>query len=113
MNRITVAIVLVGLVGIASLSVSSGLAEPTTVVRGPNSEKLTALRTERRDVLRQAVKQAEEAYRNGVAEYTSIPRTTWCMRPSTNWAELTATNSKRSARGPCSTDCWRGPRGRA
>jgi outer membrane protein TolC len=76
MNRIAIAIVFVGLVAVTGLYVSPGVAQPTTVVRGPDTEKLTALRKERRDVLRQAVKQAEEAYRNGVAEYTSIPRTT-------------------------------------
>jgi outer membrane protein TolC len=76
MNRIALSVVLVGLGAVAGLFVSSGLAEPTTVVRGPDAEKLTALRKERRDVLRQAVKESEEAYRHGVIPYTSIPRIT-------------------------------------
>jgi outer membrane protein TolC len=76
MNRIALAVVLVGLGSAAGLFVSSGLAEPTTDVLGPDGEKLTALRKERRDVLRQAVKETEEAYRHGVIPYTSIPRIT-------------------------------------
>jgi outer membrane protein TolC len=76
MNRIAFSIVLVGLGGVAGLFVSSGLAEPTTVVRGPDATKVTALQKERRDVLREAVKLTEEGYRNGVGEFTSIPRLT-------------------------------------
>jgi outer membrane protein TolC len=76
MNRIALSVVLVGLGAVAGLFVSSGLAEPPTVVRGPDAEKLTALREERRDVLRQAVKESEEAYRHGVIPYASIPRIT-------------------------------------
>jgi outer membrane protein TolC len=76
MNRIAFAVVCVGLIAVAGLFVSSGRAEPTTPVRKLDAEKLTALRKERRDVLRQAVKQTEEAYRNGVKDYTSIPRVT-------------------------------------
>ena len=76
MNRIAFSIVLVGLGVATGLLVSSGLAEPTAVVRGPNAENLTALRKERRDILREAVEQAEVAFRNGRREYTSIPRIT-------------------------------------
>ena len=75
MNRIAFAIVLAGLGIVTGLFVSSGLAEPASV-RGPDAEKLTALRKERRDVLRQAARQAEEAYRSGLIPYTSVPRIT-------------------------------------
>lgn len=75
MNRIAFAVVLVGLGAVAGIFVSSGLADPISV-RGPGLEKVTALRKERRDVLRQAVKEAEEAYRSGLIHSTSIPRIT-------------------------------------
>src|SRR5262249_24736091 len=55
-------------------SVPAGHAEPTDAVRGVNAEKLTALRTQRRDALREAAKKAEEGFRNGVMDYKSIPR---------------------------------------
>ncbi len=76
MNRIGLSIVLVGLGVATGLLVSSGLAEPTAVVRGPNAENLTALRKERRDILRQAVKQTEVLYRAGNVEYESVSRIT-------------------------------------
>ena len=76
MNRIAFAVVLIGLGSAAGLFVSSGLAEPTTAVLVPDAEKLTALRKERRDVLRQAAKQTEEGFRAGVIPYTSMPRIT-------------------------------------
>src|SRR5579872_3112339 len=76
MNRIAFSVVLVGLGIVTGLLVSSGLAEPTAVVRGPNEENLTALRKERRDILRQAVEQAEALHRNGRIDYASIPRIT-------------------------------------
>jgi|SRR5579872_2081338 len=75
-NRIAFSVVLVGLGVATGLFVSSGLAEPTAVVRGPNVDTLTALRKERRDVLRQAVKQTEPGYRSGVMPYTSVLRVT-------------------------------------
>jgi ribonuclease HII len=74
MNRIALSAVLVGLGAVAGQFVSSGLAEPTTAVRGPDAEKLSALRMERRDVLRQLVKEAEEAYHLGRMPYASITR---------------------------------------
>lgn len=73
MNRIAFAVVLVGLCAVAGLFVSSGLAEPASV-RGPDAEKLTALRKERRDLLQQALKLTEEGYRSGVVDFSSIPR---------------------------------------
>jgi hypothetical protein len=76
MNRIALSVVLVGIGAVAGLFVSSGLAESVTVVRGPYIEKLTTLRKERRDVLRQAVKETEEGYRQGVIPFTSIPQLT-------------------------------------
>jgi hypothetical protein len=75
MNRIAFSILgLLGLGVVIGFTVPAGLAEPTAVVRGPNAEKLTALRKERRDALREAAKTAEEAYRHGVGDYASIPR---------------------------------------
>ncbi len=75
MSRI--AFSLVGFVGLGiaiGLWVPAGLAEPAAAVRGPNAEKLTALRKERLDALREAAKMAEEAYRGGAIDYASIPR---------------------------------------
>jgi hypothetical protein len=76
MNRITFLFLVVGLSAITGLFVSSGLAEPAANVREADAEKLKALQLERREVLRLAVKQAEESYRAGVMPYTAIPRTT-------------------------------------
>jgi hypothetical protein len=76
MKRIVFSIILVGLGIAGGQFVSSGLAEQATVVRGADSDKVIALRTERRDVLRQAARQAEEGYRNGLSDYDSIPRIT-------------------------------------
>ncbi len=76
MNRIAFSVVLVGLGAMAGQFVSSGLAEPAAGVRGPDAERVTALRKERREVLRQAVKESEEGYRNGVMPYTSVSRIT-------------------------------------
>lgn len=76
MNRTSLFVVLVGLGGLVGLFISSGLAEPTVIVRGKDAEKLTALRKERREVLRQAVRQAEEMYRSGRLPYATIPRLT-------------------------------------
>ncbi len=74
MNRIAFSVVLVGL-GVASgLLVSSGLAQPAAVVREANPEDLTALRKERRDILRQAVEQAEVLHRSARIDDASIRR---------------------------------------
>jgi hypothetical protein len=74
MKRIAFVAVLVGMCVTVGLLVSPGGAQ-TTSVRGADAEKLTALRKERRDALRQVVKDAEESYRNGLTQYnTSLPR---------------------------------------
>ncbi|HEY3963816.1 MAG TPA: hypothetical protein VGM05_04615 [Planctomycetaceae bacterium] len=73
MNRIVFSIVLVGLGVATGLFVSSGLAEPAAV-RGPNAENLTALRKERRDILRQAVEQAEVLHRSAKIDDASFRR---------------------------------------
>ena len=75
MNRM--AFLIAGLVGLGALigfSVPAGHAEPSGAVRGPNAEKLTTLRTQRREILREAAKAAEEAFRHGLMDYKSIPR---------------------------------------
>ena len=76
MNRIAFSVVLVGFGAVAGLFVSSGLAEPAPRTREADAEMLTALRKERVEVLRQAVKQAEESFRSGLAPHTSIQRIT-------------------------------------
>src|SRR5262245_2565639 len=64
MNRTTFAIVvLIGLGGLIGHSIAAGFAEPTAGVRGPDAEKITALRKERRDALLEANNAAEQAYR--------------------------------------------------
>jgi len=76
MNRIAFSVALVGL-GIATgLLVSSGLAQPTAVDRGPNSEKLTALRKERRDTLRDAADVAMALYGKARIEQGPVLRIT-------------------------------------
>jgi hypothetical protein len=74
MNRIVFSIVLVALGVAGGQFVSSGVAEQATTVRGAGSEKLIALRTERRDALRRAAKLAEEGYRAGLSDIVLIPR---------------------------------------
>jgi len=76
MNRIGLSVVLVGLGVATGLLVSSGLADPTAVVRGPNADNLTALRKERRDVLRQAAEVAAELHRNARMDPESFRRIT-------------------------------------
>jgi hypothetical protein len=74
MNRFGLSVVLVGL-GIATgLFVSSGLAEPAAVGRGQDAENITVLRKERRDILQQAVEQAETLFRNARLDDESIRR---------------------------------------
>lgn len=76
MGRIAFSVVLVGF-GIATgVFVSSGLAEPTATVRKPNAENLMALRKERRDILRDAVKVSEALHRAGRMDFESISRIT-------------------------------------
>jgi outer membrane protein TolC len=76
MNRIAFSVVLVGL-GIATgLLASPGLAEPNAAIRGPNARSVTALREERRDILRQTVEQAEVLYRNAKIDEASMRRIT-------------------------------------
>jgi hypothetical protein len=75
MNRIAFSIV--GLVGFGvavGLSLSAGLAEPTPVVRGPDTEKITALRKERRDALLEARNAAEQMYRIDRSDYATMRR---------------------------------------
>jgi len=76
MKRIAFSVVLVGLGVATGLFVSSGLAEPTAVVRGSNAENLTALRKERRDILREAAEQAERLHRNARIDDASLRRIT-------------------------------------
>jgi hypothetical protein len=76
MNRISFSVALVGLGVATGLWVSSGLAEPTAAVRGPNPENLIALRKERCDVLRQAAEVAEVLHRNAKIDDTSLRRIT-------------------------------------
>jgi hypothetical protein len=76
MNRIAFSIAgLVGLGAVIGFSISAGLAEPTAATRGPNAEKLTALRRERRDALQEAAMTAEKGYLSGVIDYESMKRT--------------------------------------
>ncbi len=75
MNRTPFAIVgLVGLGALIGLSVSAGFAEPTTEVRGPAAEKITALRKERRDALLEAHNAAEQMARNEETDYATVKR---------------------------------------
>jgi hypothetical protein len=74
MNRIAFSVVLVGVGVTTGLLVSSGLAEPTAVVRGPNPENLTALRKERRDTLRDAADVAMALYRKARIEQGPVLR---------------------------------------
>jgi hypothetical protein len=76
MNRIAFSVVLLGLGVVSGVLVSSGLAEPAAVVRGPGSEKLTALRKERRDALRDAVDVAMALYRKARIEQGPVLRIT-------------------------------------
>ena len=75
MKRIAFSIVgLVGLGAALGFSVSAGLTEPTTVTRGPDAEKITALRKERRDALLEASNAVEEAYRVDRIDYATVRR---------------------------------------
>jgi outer membrane protein TolC len=75
MNRTAFSIAgLVGLGIVIGLLISSGPA--VTAARGQDPEKLTALRKERREILRQALKATENGYQNGVIEFVSVMRIT-------------------------------------
>jgi hypothetical protein len=74
MNRIALSAVLVGLGAVAGQFVSSGLAEPTTAVRGPDAEKITALRKQRRDAVLEASNAAEQNYRVDRTDYATVRR---------------------------------------
>ena len=75
MNRTPFAIVgLVGLGALIGLSVPAGLAEPTAEVRGPDAEKITALRKERRDALLEAHNTAEQMARTEDTDYATVKR---------------------------------------
>lgn len=75
MNRTPFAIVgLVGLAALIGLSVSAGFAESTAEVRGPDAEKITALRKERRDALLEASNAAEQMYRIDASRYATVRR---------------------------------------
>ncbi len=76
MNRIAFSMVLVGFGVATGLLVSSGLAEPNAVVRGPNTEKLTALRMERRDALREVAEGALARYQIARIEQEPVLRLT-------------------------------------
>jgi outer membrane protein TolC len=76
MKRISLSVALLGLGVVTGVLVSSGLAEPDAVVREPGSEKLTALRKERRDALRGAVDVAMALYRNARIEQGPVLRIT-------------------------------------
>ena len=75
MDRTPFAIVgLVGLGALIGLSVSAGFAKPTPEVRGPDAEKITALRKERRDALLEANNAAKENYDVGRTDYATVRR---------------------------------------
>ncbi len=75
MNRTAFSMIgLVGLGALIGLSVSAGFAEPTTDVRGPDAEKITALRKERRDALLEASNAAEHGYHVGRTDYATVRR---------------------------------------
>jgi len=75
MNRSAFAIVgLIGLGALIGLSVSARFAEPAAEARGPDAEKITALRNERRDALLEASNAAEQGYRVDRSDYATVRR---------------------------------------
>lgn len=75
MNRSAFAIVgLIGCGALIGLSVSAGLAQPAAEVRGPDLERIAALRKERRDALLEAGNVAEQMYRAGRSDYATLMR---------------------------------------
>jgi len=79
MTRIALSVVFIGLGVAVGLLVSSGRAEPANAARGPEAENVTALRNERRDILRDAVDQVAALYRHGKADQASCLRLTLAL----------------------------------
>jgi outer membrane protein TolC len=73
MNRFALPVVIVACGIVTGLAISSGLAEPPAV-GDRDAERVTELQKERRDILREAVDQAERGYRAGVVQYSSVSR---------------------------------------
>ena len=76
MKRLVLSAIVAGLGFCAALLLTSERAAPKAAEPAPDAEKILALQKERRDLLREAVTSAEQAFRGGVLPYATVSRAT-------------------------------------